>query len=200
MIPTDSFRKNWPLVFSKRNSFSEKGLIPFRLPLSISQFLLEFGLPDSAAPCLSFVGNRQENEYGYGAICLLNERYDFLSDKYNTYIVIGSDGSGNPVVLDTTRDNLVEVLDHEDLFESAYFVNSSLPQMAACLLVYQQFINIANEENNFEGPDNFTDSQYKKLKAALEEIDTVCIRSGLWHDELNLLLVYREDSQNNSSL
>jgi hypothetical protein len=46
MIPADSFRENWPLVFRKRNSFSEKGLAPFGLPAAINQFLLEFGLPD----------------------------------------------------------------------------------------------------------------------------------------------------------
>ena len=49
--------------------------------------------------------------------------------------MIGSDGAGNPICVEEGF-GVVVLLDHEDRFRSRQFVNSSVGQLADCLLAY----------------------------------------------------------------
>jgi hypothetical protein len=59
------------------------------------------------------------------------------------YLMIGSDGAGNPLCIDQ-RDGTVVLLDHELLFDvkrrdrRTMFVNSGIPEFAQSLLAYQR--------------------------------------------------------------
>jgi hypothetical protein len=59
-------------------------------------FLVNAGLPINAAPYLTFSISTQEK---YNSISKLTDLYSFLKKEYERYISIGSDGSGNPVVI-----------------------------------------------------------------------------------------------------
>ena len=80
------------------------------------------------------------------------------------YLMIGSDGAGNPFCVDE-RDGKVVMLDHELLFDvkrrdkRTMFVNSSIPQLAESLLVYQ----------------NYDDDTCRQ---AIEQIDPPAIQKG----------------------
>jgi hypothetical protein len=56
-------------------------------------------------------------------------------ERLAPYRMIGSDGSGNPMCFEHETGAVV-LLDHENEFRSRQFVNSSVGQLAECLLAY----------------------------------------------------------------
>lgn len=157
------------------------------------EFLSIAGLPRSAAPCLDFVQNGLE---GCGKIGTLLDHYPHvdLDSGYSRYIVIGGDGSGNPIALHARAGDLVVWLDHENRFQQ-HFMNSSLQQMAGCLLAYRAFVRdiIATNGDDAFMEYNFTDRQFTTLRSELARIDAVVVQDGLfWGCELRSLLGGRE--------
>ncbi len=159
-------------------------------------FLCTAGLPESAAPFLTFV---QRNGDKYNNICRLPELYDFLEKNFDQYVYIGYDGSGNPIIINTGDEDKIEWLDHEDLFSSNYF-NSSIEAMASCLIAQRMFTETLSSEN---GPDayfnsNFTDKQFEKFKGDIGAADPQCLfKEGFWKDCLDVELSMREESRKN---
>jgi hypothetical protein len=49
--------------------------------------------------------------------------------------MIGSDGAGNPICVEQSTGTVI-MLEHEDWFRTLQFVNSSIRQLAECLLAY----------------------------------------------------------------
>jgi hypothetical protein len=109
------------------------------LPETARQFLAEAGLPKSCAPCLSF------DDLANG----LRHVWDVFSpgqwkpeekQGFENYAMIGFDGSDNPICVDE-RDGRIVSIEHELLFTTnaverrVMFVNSSLAQLAECLLL-----------------------------------------------------------------
>jgi hypothetical protein len=110
-----------------------------RLPEMTRKFLAEAGLPKSCAPFLSF------NDLAHG----LRHVWDVFSPGQwkpeekrglEHYAMIGFDGSDNPICVDE-RDGRVVAIEHELLFTTnagdrrVMFVNSSVVQLAECLLL-----------------------------------------------------------------
>jgi len=96
---------------------------------STADFLTQAGLPDGCAPFLSF------RAVAAGAVPL-PEYYGLPSTGHLTqFRVIGSDGAGNPLCIDTTADDIVVRLDHEDRFATTQFVASSVSSLAEALLL-----------------------------------------------------------------
>ena len=126
-------------------------------------------LPDSAAPFLSF-----ERAGGPAPIW---EVFDIPSqwspaepERLAAYRMIGSDGAGNPIC--TEQDSgVVCLLDHEDRFRTRQFVNSSVRQLAECLLAYM----------GERDPEQF--------RAAVRAIDPAALaeRSFWWHEATGLV-------------
>jgi SUKH-4 immunity protein len=56
-------------------------------------------------------------------------------ERLMAYRMIGADGAGNPICVEQGSGAVV-LLDHEDWFHSRQFVNSSVGQLAECLLAY----------------------------------------------------------------
>ena len=91
-------------------------------------------LPDSAAPFLAF----KEAERPIPVW----EAYGSASgwspadcERLAAYRMVGSDGAGNPVCVEQGAGEVV-LLDHEDGFRTRQFVNSSVSQLAECLLAF----------------------------------------------------------------
>ena len=98
-------------------------------------YIGEVSLPDSAAPCLSF--SQAENPVAIHSIFGFKANWtEAEREQLKPFIVIGSDASGSPICV-TGESGKVYLLNHENLFESPQFVNSSLNQLAECLLAYQ---------------------------------------------------------------
>ena len=79
--------------------------------------------------------------------------------------MIGSDGAGNPICLESTTGAVV-LLDHEDWFRTRQFVNSNVHQLAECLLAYM----------GEHDPDRFRSALRRVDPAALAE------KSFWWHE------------------
>ena len=193
MQPSE-FRKAWVEVEDNLRPITLDTLNKFELTQEAIDFLNISGLPESAAPFVNFVGDWNTRDK-YSVIDKLPNLFNFLDSSYDKYIVIGSDGSGNFIACDTSKGCTIEWLDHEDYF-SASFMNSSIGQLANCLLVYREFVLKVNETSSPDGwfDTSFSDAQYDALKDILESIDERATKEGFWKEQLEILLANREDS------
>jgi hypothetical protein len=91
-------------------------------------------LPESAAPCLNFEEATPPipiwDAFGSPSDWSQTDR-----ERLAPYRMIGFDGAGNPICVDQGSGAVV-LLDHEDRFRTLQFMNSSVPQLAECLLAY----------------------------------------------------------------
>jgi hypothetical protein len=103
-------------------------------PPDAARFLVAAGLPRSCAPFLSFEavakGPLSLVQY-YGA----HQFRATDSSRLASFYVLGSDGSGNPLCLDSARNGEIVMLDHEDRFATRTFVASSVAALAEALLI-----------------------------------------------------------------
>lgn len=137
----------------------------------VKQFLIQAGLPRSAAPFLTF----EHVEEGLPPIWNMWGSIEGWSEKdilrLQRYYLIGQDGGGNAVCIDTENKGYVVLLDHEDNFRTSQFVNSSVFHLAECLLSYRDRMN-----------DRMNTEQVKK---EFERIDADAIGEGnFWSYEI----------------
>lgn len=116
------FKEIWTKNENNLSSIDSEKLINTALRKETIEFLTLSGLPEEASPFLTFSKNIDDK---YEGISSLTNQYNFLEPEYSRYIVIGSDGEGNPIAADTEKNDEIEWLDHEDYF-SARFMNSSI--------------------------------------------------------------------------
>lgn len=190
MTPSE-FKTIWTESDNSLCPLSISRLHNLNLKPSTIDFLTVAGLPDDVAPYLSFVKDVDDAYYG---ITKLTNQYDFLESEYEKFIVIGSDGSGNPIAINTSLNDRVEWLDHEANFASHY-VNNSIIQLAEMLITYKDFIEQILSENGEDAylDANFTDEQFENLKRKIAEVDPEALtEEGFWKEELETLLVNRK--------
>lgn len=128
-------------------------------------FLTTAGLPIEAAPCLTFG----------------EQSLDWIpAERRQDYLAIGSDGAGNPIVLNT--DGTVLLLDHERHFEPSY-VNSDVPTLAEALLRYRELIDDAAITSDFDG--EISEPLRERFASFLEKLDPKCLEENqMWASEL----------------
>ncbi len=182
-----------PEEFARRWGSTEEELVPLDPELMKSwnigadsiQFLAEAGLPDSAAPFLVF-----------GQAGRLWEVWDFAEDAeyarelFASYIQIGLTETGNPLCLDEDQNGMVLMLDPEFGFQALTFVNSTVQQLAECLLVYRVALEEIQRSYSEEAGIN------KELLAGIADwveqevmrIDSRAMgRECFWNNEVALL-------------
>lgn len=143
------------------------------------KFLIEAGLPESAAPFLSFELPRTPN------LPTIAQQYG-IDAEFARFRVIGSDGSGNPIALDEKSQGEVVLLDHENRF-ARVTVNQSIGQLAESLLAYRKLVEDSQAEF---GQDAFLDGKSspearQQLRNELARIDPAAVQPGcFWHGEL----------------
>lgn len=185
------FKKSWNGPDDLR-PISLATLNRFNLTEDAKEFLNKAGLPESCAPFLSFAGDITPGTR-HDSISLLTEDLQFLDTGFSKYVLIGTTGSGDPIVLDTANGCRVEWLNHENNF-SPGFINSSVDRLAGCLLAYQQFVTTINTENGDDSylESRFSDAHFNSLRETLKAIDERAVSDGFWKDELDMLLANRE--------
>ncbi len=194
MTPKE-FKNTW----GSDNGFSR--LFPIKLSQlelmdlnkTTTDFFNESGLPDSAAPFLSFIDDSKDIFKG---INRLTNQYDFLDERFSKYIVIGSDGNGDPVVINKQINCQIECLNHENGFECR-FMNSSVLHLAEFLIIYRDFVQIVQLENGEEAIMNstFSDKNFDDLKRTMAFCDEQALfPNSFWNEELEMLLINREES------
>jgi len=172
-----------------RAAFSADGLATFvpnvvsAIGLSQEQavWLVNVGLPRSTAPFLDFGGKNESSLPSMAA--LFQERDRAIAERYR---VIGSNGNGDPVVLDLAANGAVAYLNHDNNM-CRILINSSVTQLAECLLAFKRLIDLAQAAN---GEDAYLDgdipsdalNEFVEIVRACDpaalEIDT------MWTDEV----------------
>jgi hypothetical protein len=195
MLTPEEFRKQW-LIEPKDNlvSYTEEELPASLLGLPTKQFLKQAGLPASAPPFLSF------NEKLYSPVLQnVKQYYKLQGEDFATYYMIGSEGGGDVICIDTKNQDQVMVLssdhihsvdndeeqDYHPQFVPVMFMNSSILQLAECLLVYRNFVSRIRAEHNGQSFVEITPSAdaIAKLAKELEAVDLQSIKekSFWWH-------------------
>ena len=102
-------------------------------PSAAAQFLVEAGLPGSCAPFLTFDAVARGP---LGLVQYYGVHQFEPSDlpRLAPYYVLGADGAGNPLCLDSAEDGEIVMLDHEDRFRTRTFVAASVATLAESLL------------------------------------------------------------------
>jgi hypothetical protein len=179
MITVDEFKavfKDVPLV-----TFDVPDPVRQLISNEDSHWLASVGLPDSAAPFLGF---------GHGGKRAMQEVSEISTllpaAMHGRYRTIGSNGSGDPVVLDMQRFGAIYYLNHDDLFRPI-LINSAVRQLACCLAMFRQF---TSETIRVNGRQAFLDRDFpsgsiKSLEGAIRAIDPNSMNLGtFWHDEI----------------
>ncbi|WP_276371801.1 SUKH-4 family immunity protein [Chryseolinea sp. H1M3-3] len=190
MTPKD-FIHIWSSTGDKVRPISPASLSGLGLKPSTKEFLILSGLPDSAAPMLSFVDNSTDT---YNSIGRLRDRFDLSGNEFEKYIYIGSCSDGDPIVVNTAVDDQIEWLNHDKDFEPGFF-NSSIEAFVECLVICRDFITRVNRENgDFAFIDgNFSDEQLEDFRRNLVKADkhALCDNS-FWKEELEMYLAMRD--------
>lgn len=168
----DEFKSAWQSQGDKLITFPIDALAGCEIPNDAKNFLMTVGLPEDAAPCLNFGPTDQS---------WIPERI------LNSYLPIGSNGSGDPVVI--SENGTIFYLNHDQDFQTAY-VNNDVYVLVECLLRYRELIA---ESLGRLGPDAPIDWQVpadlkEGFKAFLMAIDAQTLSlDGMWAEELALM-------------
>lgn len=190
----EQFRQTWIANEDNLSPLSPDSLVGLNLKPSTVDFLTRVGLPFEAAPFLSFVQNKADN---YNTINKLTKHYDFLEPEYDKYVVIGSCSDGDVIAINTDDNDQIVWLDHEDYFSSRFF-NSSINNLAECLVIYRDFVQTILKDNgeNAYMNSNFNDQQFETLKQNMTTADSRAItEDGFWKSYLEMELAMRQDNR-----
>ncbi len=103
-----------------------------------------------------------------------------MAQEFRRYRILGSDGSGNPICIDEEHRSSVVVLEHDGGFR-VQFMNSSVPQLAECLLAYRDFwgrLRAAGADDDFIDYRRLPKDIKEWICAELERIDKAGFAKG----------------------
>ncbi|RPD44383.1 hypothetical protein DNI29_22020 [Hymenobacter sediminis] len=164
--------------------YAPEALAEWGLEPATIRLLTMGGLPPEAAPYLSFTASLARVSTTFR-----------LGPEFAHFVQLGSDGSGNPLVLNTAAHDRVEWLDHETGF-AAQYVNRSLLAFAASLVAYHSFVEdvLATRGEDAYLNADFTDTQLAALQQHLVAEDELAMTEpGFWQREISTLLVNRAE-------
>lgn len=182
MLSPKEFIARWGKNDVSLMRFPKKAVVGLVLAEEDKAFLLQAGLPEDAAPFLTFDAPES------GELPTVAEQWS-LAKEFQHYHAIGSDGSGNPIALDERQLGEVVYVDHESGF-ARVLVNRSIRQLAESLLAYRKLVKETQAEF---GEDAFLDGKSspaarKGLRDELTKIDPAAMKPGcFWYDELQNL-------------
>jgi hypothetical protein len=160
------------------NKFTRNNFKDLTVDESTVQFLTSIGLPNSAAPFVSF--DRKE-------LRTIEEIYSTGSPTDKFLVDIGSDATGDPICIDMRDNSKIVALDHENNFEPR-FVNTSVRELFAFLTIYKDFADKLIElRGDFAFLDsNFTDDELNELLMQFQSVDHKALASDdtFWSIEI----------------
>ncbi|TQV65818.1 SMI1/KNR4 family protein [Exilibacterium tricleocarpae] len=160
------------------------------LPAELQKFLLEAGLPDAAAPFLSFDVIERHGLTEISEVWGSPDDYsESEKERLSRYFIIGSDGSGNPLAIDTDSNFEIVHLDHDNWFQTVTILNSSLFHLAEFLLLVRDMVSKAHNELSETELEEEIPARYKgELFTRMKFADKKAWRSGgYWETEVDML-------------
>jgi hypothetical protein len=176
-----------PLKWDKKelNKFIRDNFKDLTVDETTIEFLTSIGLPDSAAPFVSF--DRKE-------LRTIEQIYSTGNLADNFLVDIGSDGAGDPICIDMQENCKIIALDHEDNFERR-FVNTSVRELFAFLTIYKEFADkLIQLRGDFAFLDsNFTDDELNEFLEQLKSVDNEALKNDdtFWSREIQTLKANR---------
>jgi hypothetical protein len=161
--------------------FKPEALADVKVDAQTRAVLIQLGLPDTAAPFLSF-----ETPWEGALPRVSDPNHDgrYEQEGMEHMRIIGSDGAGNPICIDERKKGRIVLLDHES--SEATPMNTSVANLLECLAAYADWHSEVREELGADAwhdtlPTKFT----AKLEKALEGIDPGSYKAGsFWHTEV----------------
>lgn len=167
------------------NKFTREQFKGLKVDDSTVEFMTHIGLPDSAAPFLSFSTKE---------LMTIEEIYSTGNPVDNFLVEIGNDGAGDPICIDLKDQCKIVALDHEDNF-APRFVNTSVKELFMFLTVYKQFgEKLIQLRGDFAFLDSdFTDDELHELLQELKSIDPKALSGDdtFWSQEIQLFKANR---------
>jgi len=179
MLEPNDFVARWGKDEDSLLRFPKKTVQSLRIHDDDKAFLVQAGLPKSAAPFLSFEAP------SFGELLTIAQQYS-LPEEFDRYRAIGFDGGGSPIAIDEEAGGEVVCLDHEDRF-ARMFMNESIRQLAESLLGYRKLVQDTLAEFGENGylDGKASPSARKALRQELKRIDQAALKAGcFWHGEL----------------
>ena len=163
MITPEEFIKQWTKGEDAVLKFNTEQFEKIKIKEETKNFLIS-GIPEEASPFLSF-----GNASGEGTVETIAQSYN-LDKSFERYLIIGFDGSGNPICIDNQENDRMVMLNHDQGFR-AVFMNSTINQFAEILLAYRDY-------SMNKKPVDF-------IKKKVSEIDTNALSDNTKLDEDN---------------
>ena len=179
----DEFKREWTAGGDALIPFSRDSRAGIGLSESTMQFLVEAGLPDSAAPFLDFIG------HGSRRIQPASDAYPVTAGLAR-YRCVGTNDSGDPICIDTESNDTIVLLFHDDNFRPIR-LNSTLERFAESLLAFRKLVD---ESCAINGDDAFLDGDIpqhliESLSNQLSSIDAESMKEGdFWRTEIKTLV------------
>jgi len=166
MLTPAQFKERWQDRETDRLvPFPASSLEEVRIPEDVKAFLLQAGLPEDAAPFLSFGPPKK------GPLPRASETLWHLTPDFACYRVIGSNGAGDPVCIQEASGQIV-YLNHDNYFEPILMA-SSVFTLAECLLAFRNGVA--------EAGASISAAHIQQLAAQLDGIDpAACEENGFW--------------------
>ncbi|KAB1153647.1 hypothetical protein F7018_16410 [Tenacibaculum aiptasiae] len=148
---------------------------------------LKIGFPEDAAPFLGFGLISYDGEFN----TIQNYYDDYeLDDKTNNYWIFGSDNNGNPICIDSSDNDKLIILDHEQEFEFMETMNKNIAELASSILLYRNFVEKTNKEFGEDGlfESQFTEKHLTELENEFKKLNpNYYIESSFWDNEIENL-------------
>ncbi len=190
MQPSEFVRK-WNEYTTRTGNSEEMRLVPFvsfdpTISRETQQFLAEAGLP---AECsfgfnLDFSANLKRVSEVYGWDEKLEPK---AYARLHRYIYLGFDGGNSPICLDSKDGKSVVSLHYEAFADpnlAGGFVNSGVAQLAECILIFEEMLEVFRRDNGEETelyrskvPQLLTEKAMRGMHAADPKI---FIKGGYW--------------------
>ncbi|HNL07885.1 MAG TPA: SUKH-4 family immunity protein, partial [Chitinophagales bacterium] len=129
----ETYKQYWHDVHETLYTYSYSQLANAPIDHETFVFLTSWGLPSATAPFVTFT------EITQPYFVTINDFFDISFPKLQNYWVFGTNGSGDPICIDTQKKYEIVYLNHDNHYQRI-FINNSITQFAFCLIKYRNFI------------------------------------------------------------
>ncbi len=183
MITPEKFAELWSIGPNELVRYPPSEVQSLSVSQESKSFLIKAGLPKDAPPFLSF-----GFQFAREVLVPVSKAWG-LPLNFSCYRILGCTGSGDPICIDESTNGVVVYLNHDRDFKRI-FMNTSIAQLAECLLAYRDFVN---QSINKRGTDAYIDGNIPEtakewLANQIRTIDAPALhKESFWGNELRAL-------------
>lgn len=188
------FARRWNEYVARTGNAEAMPLVTVALPdtrasAQTVRFLAEAGLPQGWSGPFTFDLAENLNHVSdvFGCYGQPDDWDPDVYERLNRYMYLGFDGGGNPICLDSADREKVVFLDHERFLDPdlrGQFINSSVCQLAECVLIFQEMLDDYWQEQGAEAELYEGNVPARLVEQALEKMrgadPGMLVEGGYW--------------------